>query len=458
MLNISERAIRNLVSKKELLAKKIGRDYRFNESDIQDYLTPDHEARKKFIEDAHYSKIAREISRKSVGSRKKGNLAMNGKKSKLPDRLNLGHGGYYRREYPLTDKQKKEEPGRLPMVRWAIWFYDSEDKKIEKIIKLADSPEDCLLALEVERKREFQKYLGNDFEVEEQKSYTFKKLADEYLKNYQNPRSFIGIRSRINKHLVPKLGSKELKEITFRTIKKLVNEMVDEGSLKGSAINTILKTLRAVFSEAKRYGWMKEIPEIKECFVPETDSVKKKVIPDEIFKLIFDKAPKYLQKMMIVARLTALRGRELRTLKWDCVDFQKEEIEILPENDKAKKGKKSIITPEILDVLKELEKSKNGNDFVFTFNDKKITRNRQAGAFKDALIEAGFKQGSYGFHELRHTAITRAGENGASLRALMDLAGHHSPTTTQGYHHSNLEQQKKAANSLSLNGKNGEKT
>jgi len=451
VLNVSEGIVRRLASEGELSAKKIGKSYRFKEGDIQDYLKPNYKARKKLIEDACHSKIAKEISKKierekSLGSKTKRSLAMS-KKSKLPDRQSLGHGGYYKRKYPPS------EANPFGMERWAIWYYDANDKKHEKVIKLANSPEDCVRAIEVERKREFEKYLGYDIEIEEKRSYTFQELADEYLENYNNPRSFITIKSRINKHLVSYFGNRKLEEITLRSIKKLVNDLVDEGSLKGSAINTILKTLRAVFNEAKDYEWIKEVPEIKKCFVPENDSEERKVIPDEDFKKIHDRAPSYLQKMMVIARLTALRGRELRTLKWDCVDFSKEEIVILPQFDKAKKGKKSVITPEIKEILEELKKTKNGNELVFTFNDQPITRTRQASAFKDAIIEAGFKKGSYGFHELRHTAITKAAENGAGLQAVMDLAGHHDPTTTKRYMHHNWNQQKKAANSLTLNGR-----
>jgi len=450
MLLVSEGVVRRMINSGELKAKKVRRDWRIKESALQNYLKTDHEA-KRASESNRLAKFAN-----SLGSKTKGSLAMYGKKSKLPERLNLGHGGYYRREYPLTERQEKEEPSRLPMVRWAIWYYDADDKKHEKIIKLATSPEDCLLALEIERKKEFQKYLGNDVETEEKRSYTFQELADEYIENYNNPRSIVAIKSRINKHLIPYFGSRKLEEITFRSIKKLANDLVNKG-MKGSAANTILKTLRAVLNEAKDYGWIENVIEIKKCFVPENDSEERKVIPNEDFKKIYDKAPNYLQKMMIIARLTALRGRELRTLKWDCVNFSKEEIVILPQFDKTKKGKKSVITPEIREILNELKRSRNGNELVFTFNDQPITRTRQANAFKNAMIEAGFKKGSYDFHELRHTAITMAAENGAGLQAVMDLAGHHDPTTTKRYMHHNWEQQKKAANSLTLNGKNGNK-
>ena len=50
--------------------------------------------------------------------------------------------------------------------------------------------------------------------------------------------------------------------------------------------------------------------------------------------------------MMVVARLTAFRGHELRTLKWDCVKLGNgPKFKILSQFDKAKKGKESVITP-----------------------------------------------------------------------------------------------------------------
>ena len=262
-----------------------------------------------------------------------------------------------------------------------------------------------------------------------------------------------GIRSKIKCHLLPKFKDLKLEDITIKAVENLRSEM--QGNFKNSVINTVFKVLRAMLNKAKDYGYIDKVIPISKCFLAEDDSEEGKVIPDKDFFEIHECAKSYLQRMMVVARLTACRGHELRTLKWDCVKLGNDsKFKILPQFDKAKKGKESVITPELKEVFEALRKEKNGCEHVFNYDGKLITRNRMSGDFKKAYEEAGFKKGFYGFHDLRHTALTKAGENGTDLKTIMKIAGHHNPNTAMKYQHQDWNRQKKAANGLSLQGNN----
>lgn len=285
---------------------------------------------------------------------------------------------------------------------------------------------------------------------------TFEDLVKEYLENYSKPKSIKGIRSKINCHLLLKFKDLKLENITIKAVESLRCEMLEKRDIKkNSVINTVLKVLRAMLNKAKDYGYIDEVIPISKCFLAEDDSEEGKVIPDKDFWRIHKHAKSCLQRMMVVARLTSCRGHELRTLKWDCIKLgNNSKFKILPQFDKAKKGKESIITPELKVVFEALRKEKNGCEHVFNCDGKLITRNRMSEDFKKAYEEAGFKKGLYGFHDLRHTALTKAGENGVGIRTLMDLAGHHNPNTTAKYLHPNQNQIEKAMNGLTLQGNN----
>lgn len=91
IMNLSEKTIKQMASKGEPPAKKIRKHWRFDESAIQEFLRPDNQQQRRESESARLIEFAT-----SLRSKSKGDLAMSRKKSRLPDRLNLGNYGYYK--------------------------------------------------------------------------------------------------------------------------------------------------------------------------------------------------------------------------------------------------------------------------------------------------------------------------------------------------------------------------
>lgn len=436
-LSLTEQTVRRMASRGDLQAKKVTNQWRFPPEDaIQDNLKTDL-SKGRASDDKRLINLALSLSKQ-----KKESLVM--RKSRLPQRLNLGYGGYYLRRY-LPSKHN-----RAGMERWYIYFYDEHGKKIEKVIRLAASPEDAFEALEFERRKAFNRYLGKENE-EEIKTITFKEFSVEFLQTH-NKKNAQGDKSIINLHLIPHFGSIALDRISLKDVDTYLTEKEAQG-LKHGTINQHLICLRKMLYKAKEYGYIKEIIPISKRQLAVTDKREGKVMPDEHFWIIHEKAEPFLQKMMIVSRLSSCRGNELRTLKWDCVKLDGDDSKffIRPGFDKAKKGKQCVITEQMRMVFDELKKSKNTCEHVFTYSDRLINKSRFSSAWVKAVIDAGFKKGFYKFHDLRHTALTVAGLNGSiGFRTIQSLAGQHDAKTTLGYMHDNWEKQKEAAEVLAL--------
>ena len=436
ILNLKEQTVRRKASEGGIPSHKVGNSYRFKESDIQDYLEKSRHEMQPPCEKRLVSFVT------ALSKQKKESLVM--RKARLPQRLNLGYGGYFLRKYSPSKNN------RAGLERWYIYFYDEHGKKHEKVIKLAASPEDAFEALEFERRKAFNRYLGRETE-KEIKTITFKEFSVEFLQTH-NKKNAQGDKSIINLHLIPHFGSVALDRISIKDVDTYLTEKEAHG-LKQGTINQHLICLRKMLYKAKEYGYIKEIIPISKRQLAVTDAREGKAIADKHFWMIHEKAEPFMQKMMIVSRLSSCRGNELRTLKWDCVKLDGDDSKFIirPGFDKAKKGKQCVITEQMRMVFDELKKSKNTCEHVFTYSDRLINKSRFSSAWVKAVIDAGFKKGFYKFHDLRHTALTVAGHNGSiGFRTIQSLAGQHDAKTTQKYMHDNWQAQKEAAEVLTL--------
>ena len=73
---------------------------------------------------------------------------------------------------------------------------------------------------------------------------------------------------------------------------------------------------------------------------------------------------------------------------------------------------------------------------------------------KRELEKAGLDTEKFSVHKLRHTAATLMYQHGVDIRALQELLGHKSISTTEIYTHVNNEQIRDAVNQNPLNTKN----
>ena len=139
-----------------------------------------------------------------------------------------------------------------------------------------------------------------------------------------------------------------------------------------------------------------------------------------------------------------LRVSELVDLRISSLHFNDGYIRIIGKGDKERLVPVgSVAQKQILIYMKEirpqLKIQKGQEDFVFLNNrGHKLTRVMIFTMLKDLAVKAGIKK-NIGPHTFRHSFATHLVMGGADLRAVQDMLGHESITTTEIYTHLNKE-------------------
>ncbi len=135
-----------------------------------------------------------------------------------------------------------------------------------------------------------------------------------------------------------------------------------------------------------------------------------------------------------------LRVTELVNLRLSRLHFENEYVRITGKGDKERLipiGHDAIkyITIYINEVRRQQSIAKNSEDFVF-LNQRggKISRMSVFNIIKDLAQKAGIQK-SISPHTFRHSFATHMVEGGANLRAVQQMLGHESITTTEIYTH-----------------------
>lgn len=442
MIGFSEKWVRMRCVEGFFEASKVGKQWRIAESSVQNILENDLRESKN-IQLSNFAQTLKNQKRKEAPKgEEKESLVMNGKKSRLPDRLSLGNRGYYLRKYPKSQFY----PNGLE--KWIIWWEEDGKRKTETI-NHADNANEAMEYLEFKRRKMFDKGFccptcGYNLNTGEQEDLsgsevTFNQLFKEYLNTRKKKRSFRILENRV------KILSGYLKDVnkpvdlSMNRVDELVRQMEEE-NYRGSTKNTYLKMLSAVLNFAKDRKYIKEVIPVCKAKVDEDDSEEKRFVPADKFWAIYDTIEsQYLKDMLIIGRTCGNRPIELETLKWDCVEFNGDssKFHVKKEHDKAKKGKNCFIMNEVKPIFLRL-KSENGSEYVFNnSNNQPIQKGKRCGDLRQIQIETGIEK-PYDYYEMcRHSGITDKGhEPGISLGKLMAFAGHSNSAMTDRYLHS----------------------
>jgi len=126
-----------------------------------------------------------------------------------------------------------------------------------------------------------------------------------------------------------------------------------------------------------------------------------------------------------------LRLSEVRNLKWQDVDFEREIIHL--KYAKGEKGRIIFLHKKLRELLAEYGIKKSGFVLISERGKKYNERTIQQ-IVKNAARKAGIKK-KVTPHTLRHSFATHLLEAGADIRYIQQLLGHKSLRTTQIYTH-----------------------
>lgn len=268
-----------------------------------------------------------------------------------------------------------------------------------------------------------------------------KSLSDNSVKAYENDieklRQFL--ESKDGKTISPE-------NVTSRDLINFIGRINDLG-LSANSQARIISGIRAFY----RYLLMEDIIKNDPTLLLETPKTGRK-LPDtlsmeEIEKMIAAvdlSKPEGERNKAIIETLYAcgLRVSELINMRISNLHFDVGFVKITGKGNKERwvpVGNRAIrqINNYIQHVRVHLDIKKGSEDFIFlNRNGKQLTRVMVFYVVKSLAEKAGIRK-SISPHTLRHSFATHLVEGGADLRAVQDMLGHESITTTEIYTHLN---------------------
>jgi integrase len=266
-------------------------------------------------------------------------------------------------------------------------------------------------------------------------------------------------------HLTPALGPRLLCDIDAATIA----EYQAKRKAKDASARTINKELQVLRQILKRHKlWMNLQGDVK--FEREHCDIGKALSREDEKKLLAACASNTLLNAVVsIALNTALRKNEIRTLRWNQIDFEKRTVTVGKAKTPSGSGRVIPLNQPAFEALTKwagrLVESK-AEDFVFPACEaacierqhpdlKRIDPSRPIkswrSAWRAALKRAGLE---LRFHDLRHCCITKLAESQASEQTLMAIAGHVSRRMIEHYSHIRMTAKRSAVDSIVEGGVN----
>ena len=306
--------------------------------------------------------------------------------------------------------------------------------------------------------------------IDPTKAPTFNEAAERWFisKSDRRPSHVSNLRSRLDKHILPRIGAKRLNQINVGTIEELRDGLRNDG-YAARTIKSILRLVGAVFRSAIRRGECVTNPvdRVEPVFVAarelkvggderasEDDVVSPDSIlsPQEIRAMLNATTPGLYRALFTTAALTGARSGELFALRWSDVEMPKdasayvyirrtlswarlkgEEIRPRYYEPKTKAGVRKIpVSAELASVLRawKLQCSPTPDGLVFPTHDGRPIRRSNALRYGlwPALRRAGLRRVT--MHSLRHSFASALIMAGAAVTEVQALLGHASPEIT----------------------------
>lgn len=339
-----------------------------------------------------------------------------------------GRRDWLLRYRPRGQAQKSVGLGAYPAVSLS-----SARQRAGEIVAAAKRGVD-LIALE-EREAEVQR-------AAEAKARPLSEIARAYLDSVKRLRSWRSIESRTRCHIIPKLGTKPVGEVTRAEVVEFLDDLEREEGLRHQ-VNRCRETLRAIFA----YAIEREVITIN----PVVGVSKRKVeIPrdrrltaDELTALwqAIEKLPELPRAYFRVVVLTGARRNEVRAMAWSELDLDAGLWRLSAERNKSSRPFDVPLSGPVVETLRRLPRV---GPMVFTLDGNRpmtvhqlIERVRSDAGLRDVRL-----------HDLRRTLRTGLAELGISFEVAERVLNHAMPGLQAVYNRHNYMAEKRTALAL----------
>jgi len=238
--------------------------------------------------------------------------------------------------------------------------------------------------------------------------------------------------------ILPLWGQTRLDKITAEQIDLFTGEMLEE--LRPGSARDVLIVLRGIFAAAKKWGILKNPPQVD---LPPKDEPVRNVFPPPLFEELVRAAEAEGPEALALVLLTgeaAMRIGEVLALWWEAVDNKTGMISIkrnLYENalgaTKGKRTRSFRLTSRVLAAVKAIRPQRL--DYVLTRQGENgpepWSSTHALTVLHRVFDRAGFAR--MGPHALRHCATRRLALGRTPIHVIMKITGHKSLKVLQDY-------------------------
>jgi site-specific recombinase XerD len=240
---------------------------------------------------------------------------------------------------------------------------------------------------------------------------------------------------KMNVDLYPYFKGRLLSEISTGDIIRYINRIKKRSS--GATANRHLALLSAIYSYAIKLGYIDQSPVKSVDRYQESTGMERFLSDSEIKKLVA--ALKLANSPVAAAAIllllaTGLRKGECLSLRWSCVDFERQQLKLTMDVTKGGRARTVILSSTAIKILEDLMQYRvDSSDFLFPgakpghhLTDVRKTLNT-------ACKRAGINH--VRTHDLRHSFCSKLASSGVSLLIIARLVGHRNLKTTERYSH-----------------------
>lgn len=295
----------------------------------------------------------------------------------------------------------------------------------------------------------------------------------EYTLNIR-PATKAAYEQHVRVHLKPFIGKTQLSKLLPHQIQQVYNDLLRKQELSPKTIKNIHGVLHRALEQAKKMGYLKNNPTTGVILPKVEKEILKSMEDTDVARFLSEIKGNPYENILFVTAFTGMREGEVLGLTWDCVDFEKGQLLVNKQHNRAKGEAEFHFSPlknskirtitaaqEVMEVLrsqKELQKHwqfdagaawNNEKNLVFTnelgryVNNKTLYMN-----YKRIMRKLGFPQ--LRFHDLRHTYAVNSLRAGDDIKTLQENLGHATASFTLGtYAHATPGMKQESAKRMS---------
>ena len=260
---------------------------------------------------------------------------------------------------------------------------------------------------------------------------------------------------------------KNVCDIATNDIRCYLAEQQEQRRLSKVTIDNLRRIYSSFFSWLEDEDYITKSP-VRRIHKVRTDALVKEVLTDENIEVLRDSCQEIRDVAMIDLLLsTGMRVGELVKINREDIDFQERQCVVFGKGNKERsiylnksciEALNAYLAVRPQNAKKDLKNSDKAL-FLSASRRQRISKRTVEFIVTSELQKAGLDTTKYSTHKLRHTAATLMYQYGqVDIRALQELLGHESISTTEIYTHVDNKQVRHAIEVNPLNGFDPNKT